>query len=400
MIAQMTSAQIITLDSVLSAIDKQHPMLREYDNRVKAMDAYVDGSKSWMAPMVGAGTAFYPYPGQTIMDERSKGMYVFSIEQDIPNPRKLDVKKNYFLSRSSVEKDGRDFQFNQLRSDAKSNYYQLIVLEKKSNVLEENKKIISLMLELARIRYPYNQGTLGNIYKAEARLHEIENMILMNEGEKEEKESILKALMQLPPDVSIAIDTTIEISFDVNQFSLDTSRLANRSDLKQINKSIEVMHYNQMFQQSQSKPDFRIRYEHMQPRGNMPVQFTLMAMISIPIAPWSSRMYKSEIAGMDYEIAAMNQRKEAILSETTGMLQGMSAQLSRMQQQLNNYSVKIIPALKKNYETLFLAYEENKEQLPMVIDAWEALNMAQLEFMDKLNDYYKMIVSYEKEIEK
>jgi hypothetical protein len=82
------------------------------------------------------------------------------------------------------------------------------------------------------------------------------------------------------------------------------------------------------------------------------------------------------------------------------MLAGMSAKLRGMQTQLDNYSTKIIPALQKNYETVMLAYEENREQLPMVIDAWEALNMAQMEYLEKREEYYIMVVSYEKELEK
>jgi outer membrane protein, heavy metal efflux system len=38
--------------------------------------------------------------------------------------------------------------------------------------------------------------------------------------------------------------------------------------------------------------------------------------------------------------------------------------------------------------------------LPIVIDGWEALNMAQMEYLNKREEYYKMIVSYEKELEK
>jgi cobalt-zinc-cadmium efflux system outer membrane protein len=82
------------------------------------------------------------------------------------------------------------------------------------------------------------------------------------------------------------------------------------------------------------------------------------------------------------------------------MISGMATQLKRMQQQLSNYELKIIPALRKNYETLMLSYEENREQLPIVIDGWEALNMAQMDYLEKMQDYYSMIVSYEKEIEK
>jgi len=74
--------------------------------------------------------------------------------------------------------------------------------------------------------------------------------------------------------------------------------------------------------------------------------------------------------------------------------------LTRMQQQLENYKQRIIPALEKNYQATRVAYEENREQLPAVIDSWEALNMSQLEYTDKLSDYYQMIVRYEKEVER
>lgn len=401
LVSLTSSAQVISLDSVLSVIDRQNPMLQEYDSKVKAMNAYTEGAKGWMAPMVGGGPFFYPYPGQTLMDERDKGMFVIAMEQDIPSLAKLNAKKNYFASRAAVEEKGRSYQFNQLRAEAKESYYQWLVLEKKENVLQENKRIVELMLKLARIRYPYNQGSLGNIYKAEARLHEVDNMILMNSAEMEDKVYRLKSLMKLSDEVKLTIDTTTEISFDANKVLYDTAELsANRSDVQRINRSIEVMRQNQAWQKTQSKPDFRIRYEHMQPRGDMPLQFSLMAMVSIPIAPWSSKMYKSEVAGMSYEIEAMQKGKEAIIIEARGMLAGMASQLVRMKQQLENYDQKIIPALKKNYETLLLAYEENREQLPIVIDGWEAMNMAQMEYLNKMQEYYLMIVRYEKEIEK
>lgn len=395
------NAQVISLDSVLRTIDLRNPMLQEYDNKVKALNIYTEGAKSWMAPMVGAGTFMTPYPGQLLMDERDKGSVMISFEQDIPNPGKLNANKNYFASRASVEEQGRAKQFNMLRSEAKSLYYQWLVSEKKMSILKENERIMELMVKISRIRYPYNQGSLGNIYKAEGRLYEVKNMQTMTLGEIEERRFRLKGLMNIPHDTPIEVDTTTQISFEADQLMYDTAALGNqRSDVKQIDKTIDVMRFNQKVQQSQGKPDFKIRFDHMQPLGNMPTQFTAMAMVSIPIAPWSSKMYKSETRGMQYDIEAMKRGREAILIEARGMLAGMAAQLNRMQEQLTNYDTKIIPALRKNYETLMLAYEENREQLPIVIDAWEALNMAQMQYLEKMEEYYNMIVTYEKELEK
>jgi outer membrane protein TolC len=393
-------AQVVTLDSVLKIIEKQNPMLQEYDSKAKALNTYAAGAKSWMAPMIGAGTFMTPYANQMLMDERDKGAWMFSVEQEIPNPAKLTANKNYLSSRASVEQN-RAAQFNQLRTEAKSMYYQWLVAEEKLKVLRENERIMELMLKLARLRYPYNQGSLGNIYKAEGRLSEVQNMIQMTNGDIEESAYRLKSLMNIPVESQIMVDTTTRITYEPNQLIYDTAALSEqRSDIRQIDKTIEVMRLNQRLQRFQAKPDFKIKFDHMQPIGNMPTQFSAMAMVSIPIAPWSSKMYKSEVKGMQYDIEAMKKGREAILIETRGMLAGMASQLNRMKQQLENYNSKIIPALRKNYQTLMLAYEENREQLPIVIDAWEALNMAQMEYLEKNEEYYNMIVSYEKELEK
>lgn len=395
------NAQVISLDSVLHLINTQNPMLQEYDSKVKALNTYTEGAKSWMAPMVGAGTFMTPYPNQLLMDESDKGSVMFSVEQEIPNPAKLNANKRYLSSRASVEEQGRSYQFNTLRAEAKTFYYQWLVAEKKLKVLRENERIVDLMLKLSRLRYPYNQGSLGNIYKVEGRISEVQNMILMTEGEIDEKQYRLKTLMNLPPDAQIMVDTTTLVRYEPSQIIYDTAALsAQRSDVRQIDKTIQVMQLNQQVQRSQAKPDFKIRFDHMQPLGKMPTQFTAMAMVSIPIAPWSSRMYKSEVKGMQYDIEAMRKGREALLIETRGMLAGMAAKLVRMQQQLENYDTKIIPALRRNYQTMMLSYEENREQLPIVIDGWEAMNMAQMEYLNKLDEYYTMIVSYEKELEK
>jgi outer membrane protein, heavy metal efflux system len=200
---------------------------------------------------------------------------------------------------------------------------------------------------------------------------------------------------------SLMVDTTLVVSFTSKKFTDDTTSLSSeRSDVRKIDRSIDAMRLNQKLQRYQAKPDFKIRFDHMQPLGDMPSQFTAMAMVSVPIAPWSSKMYRTEVKAMQYDIDAMEKEKEAILNETMAMLSGMKFKLVRMEQQLENYKTKIMPALQKNYQTLMLNYEENREKLPMVIVGWEAMNMAQMEYLNKLEEYYLMITQYEKQIEK
>ncbi|MBL7757260.1 MAG: hypothetical protein JNL59_07695 [Chitinophagaceae bacterium] len=58
-----------------------------------------------------------------------------------------------------------------------------------------------------------------------------------------------------------------------------------------------------------------------------------------------------------------------------------------------------MPALRNNYRTMQLAYEQNTEELYMLYDAWESLNMKQLEYFEILNQALSMQVSIERLIE-
>ncbi|MBN8577911.1 MAG: TolC family protein [Cytophagales bacterium] len=393
--------QRLKLDSILTVIQHNNPMLQEYRYKAQALNEISKGAKSWMAPMVGLGTFMTPYPGQMVMDERDKGSVMLSAEQSIPNPAKLRANQQLLSSKAAIEEAAGSYTFNELRSQAKTAFYEWLVLEKKLAILRENQEIIQLMFNIAKARYPYNQSPLGNSFKAEGRLHEVENMIFMTENEIIQKNIALNALMNLPKEYRFVIDTTFQ-EFDAVQLVLDTAELASRrSDIRQINNTIQSMKYAVKLESYQAKPDFRIRYNHMAPLGQMmPSAYTIEGMVSIPIAPWSSKMYKANVRGMNLQIEAMKRGREAILNEAQGMAAGMAWEIQTTRKQLDNYEQKIIPALERNYETVMLAYEENREELPFVIDAYEALIMAQTQYLDVMRRYYQMIVSYEKQLEK
>lgn len=395
-----SQVQTLRLDSVLHIIEKQNPMLQTYRNRTQAMNAYVTGSKSLMAPEVGGGMWMFPYRKQEMAMTDTRQIMV-SVSQTFTNPAKLKANQQYLASRGSIEQANEKVAFNTLRAQAKDAYYKWYVLEQKSSALIESEEILSLMLRVARVRYPYNQEKLSNIYKAEGRLHEVKNMQLMNDNEIVKQQTILRQLMNVSQTVDFSIDTAaIPMDFDLQ--SVDTLLLREqRSDLLGIDRTIASMRLNQSVEKAQSRPDFNLNFSHMISVGQgMPNQFMLLGMVTIPIAPWSSKMYKANSKAMGYEIESMKAERLAIMNEVQGMTASMIAEIKTLRKQLENYEQRIIPALQKNYETLMLAYEENKEELPMVIDGWETLNMTRLQYLDTKSKYYEMIVSYEREIEK
>ncbi len=389
----------VSLDSILAVVKERNPMLKSYGSRAEAMNAYAKGARSWMAPEVGGGLWMLPY--KKVDDPRDQGQIMLSVQQKFTNPAKLRANQGFMESKAAVEQASETYVFNELRAQAKTAYYQWLVLEKKRRVLKENEEIINVVLKVAQLRYPYNQSKLGSIYKAEGRLEEVHNMILMNDNQIVRRNILLNQLMNIPADTRFSIDTTDLAMQSVLEW-VDTAAFAEqRSDIRRIDKSIQSMKFNQIMENQQSKPDFNLSFNQMFARGaGMPNQFMLLGMVSIPIAPWSSKMYKANSQGMSKEIEAMKNERAAILNELQGMTSSMASEINVLGKQIGNYERRILPALRKNYETLMLAYEENKEELPIVIDAWETLNMTQMQYLDTIQKYYEMIVSYEKQLEK
>ena len=399
-IASTTSfAQTVSLDSILLVVKERNPMLKNYNQRAEAMIAYAQGGKSWMAPEVGGGLWMLPY--KSTEDPRDKGQIMLSVQQKFTAAGKLRANQSYLESKAAIEQASGKYIYNELRALTKTTYYQWIVLEKKKKALKENEEIIKLVLKISKLRYPYNQSKLGNIYKAEARQSEVQNMMLMNDNEIHQKNILLNQLMNIPSSVRFSVDTSLQIKKLVAE-NTDTIALAeNRSDVQRIDRSIQSLKLNQALENSQSKPDFNISFNHMFARGaGMPNQFMLLGMVSIPIAPWSSKMYKANKQGLEKEIDAMKYERASLLNELQGMATHEAHEIMTLKKQIENYEARIIPSLKKNYETLMIAYEENKEELPMVIDAWETLNATQMQYLDTVQKYYETIVNYEKILEK
>ncbi|WP_316833495.1 TolC family protein [Pedobacter nutrimenti] len=396
LLAQQTP---VKLDTILNRIEKNNLLLQTYALKAESYKYKAKAGTAWMAPMVGVGTFMTPYPGQTVMDDRDKGSVMLQLEQDIPNPAKQNAQKRYIESKGDVEMAGRAIAMNTFKAQAKSLYYTWIVASQRIQILQENDKIMQMMKKIEQIRYPYNQSQLSGVYKASAKIEENQNMIRMQQGDIAKAKAWLNSLMNLPGNQELEIDTNFTPKF-IPESGLDTTLLARqRKDILQMEQNIRSMKLGVGAMKAQAKPDFKLRFDHMSPLGGMmPKAYSVMGMISIPIAPWASRMYKSEVKAMNYEIQAMEKERSGMLQESQGMLYGMQYEIQSMEKRIAAMEDKIVPALKKTMDADFANYQENKLQITAVMGSWEALTMMQNNVLDEKMKLYQMIIDYEKEL--
>jgi hypothetical protein len=133
--------------------------------------------------------------------------------------------------------------------------------------------------------------------------------------------------------------------------------------------------------------------------GTQPQQFSLMAMVSIPIAPWSSKMYKSSVEGLNFNIEVLKEQQQNLVNQVNGTIEILKVQMKSKKQQMELYENIIIPSMKKNYETALLAYEQNSEELFMVLDAWQNLKLTQVSYLDQIMQLIALQIEFERQLE-
>lgn len=394
-------AQTLSLEEVLVLVKENNPQLKMYDADIQSMNAAASGAKSWMAPQVSTGFFMTPYNSKLWKaDEMGPGMgsYMLGITQMIPNASKLKADSNYMNAMSSVEIENKNYTINQLNALAKTNYYQWLVLHKKLKIANDNLLLLNYMIKSMEIRYQYNMDKISAYYKAKSRYSELENMTAMQQNEINQKRITLNTLMARDKNTAFEIDSNFK-STDINTVKLDTASLSkSRSDIRAIEKTIALNQLKIEAEKSKFLPEFGVKYDHMFAFGQQPQQFSLMGMVTIPM-PWSTKMNKANINSFKIKNESLNWQKQMILNEAAGMISGMTNELATLKKQYEISEKTIIPTLRASYDTSILAWQNNTGNLSDVLDAWEAINMAQMESLDKLQAILTAKVEIERQLE-
>jgi len=226
----------------------------------------------------------------------------------------------------------------------------------------------------------------------------LQSMLVMMQNNIAQKRIVLNTLMARDKNTVFEIDP----SYTLNEFDVmdsdSTSLSQNRSDVQAIEKTMELNQLKIETEKSKLLPEFGVKYDHMFAFGDRPQQFSLMGMVSIPM-PWSTKMNKATINSIKIKNESLEWQKQMILNEATGMISGMQTELKNLKKQYDIAEKSIIPALRRNYDTAILAWQNNTGDLFVVLDSWEALNMAQIDKLDKLQAILSTQVEIEKQLE-
>jgi len=386
--------QALPLDTILARIERSHPALKAPDARILELNTYATGTVTLPPPRVSGG--FWMAPYNPARWSEGMGAFMVSGEQMLPNRKMQEAEGRYMASMSAMQGAEKGVMRNMLFAEAKTAYFNWLVLKRKIAVLDESKNLLRLMIESAKQRYQFNREKLGSIYKAEAELTDLDRMQAMYAGEIRQQKTMLVSLMQFPVE-DFEVDTAWRMPLLPSL--PDTSRILARSDIRAVEANLRTARLEQEFNRSKLKPEFGVRYDHMFGFGGQPWQFSLMGMVTVPIAPWANKDIKAKIEGIDYRLAAFEWEKAAIANAVRGAAADRLVMMQTLQDQIERYENDIVPNQRKRFQSTLLAYEQNTDELFMALDAWLELKMSRLAQLDLLQQLLQAKTAYEKELE-
>jgi len=396
----LKAQEILKLNEILPIIQKNHPEMGMYDAQIRSMDEAAKGARSWMPPELGAGFFMTPYNlsmTKATSTEKGMGAFMVSASQMFPNKKEQNANEDYLQSLSTVNKENKQFSLFNLYAEAKKNYFDWMVIEKKIAVLDNNEKLLKFMIESTELRYKNNLGKLNAYYKAKAALGKIEDQREILDNEIKQKRIALNTLMNRNKNENFSVDTNYRLK---NYVTVDTNYLiGSRSDIKAIEQNLKINQLQLNLEKTKQLPKFGIQYNHMFAFGQRPMQFSLMVMMKIPLAPWSAGSYKADIESLKWKEKEYAEQRQSIINEASGEVEGLLSSINSKKKQLQLFEENIIPALKKNYQVMQMAYEQNTGELFELFDAWETLNMTQLDYLDQLQQLLDLQVQMDKTLE-
>lgn len=380
----------LPLQQILDTIRMANPAFAVFDADIRSTQEAAKSARNWEAPQLGSGLWMTPYNPKYWAKSNSgnpgMGSFMLMAEQMLPNKKRQEAEEKYLTAMAEPTRERKQELLNRMTAEAKKNYYQWIILKKKNQILLEDEKLLDFMIRSAELRYKNGLGKMNVYYKLKAAIAEVQNQQLVIANDILQKKIALNTLMNRNTATDFDIDTAYEIH-TYNAALFDTSSLVQRrSDIKALQQEVNVNYLQQDLEMAKLKPVFGVQFVNMIGFGGAPMQYSLLGTVKIPMAKWSSRAAKANVESLKWKLTALDNQKKSILNESAGMAAGIEQERELRIRQCSLYEQTIIPALRKNFQSLQNAYEQNTEELFALFDAWESLNTTQLAYLQQLQD--------------
>lgn len=397
-------AQQLTLDDVISLTVKNHPLIQQKEDELRAASFRVDQQKSFYMPIVKADASYtrigpipsFNFGGQSLdLAPADNYNVTLLVHQTLYDFGKRNAQVQYAESFLNSIKDRQDLIKNDLSNQAVRVFYAIIFLENSIAVKDSQFAALQEHLNVTNLKIKNGTATDYDALSTKTKMAEIENEKSSLLNEKSRQEYYLKELIGYDRNKNILITGQFDLpDYNVDPDSLITTAFNQRFELKIAYDAINTGNMQKEMVKQSDKPvlnadlgyGFKNGYE---PNINV-LRGNWFASVSVDVPIFNGNLTDNRVneanANIDAADKNVTQLKNSISTEVYQSLSNLKSSIEKIK-----ISSQQIDYAQKSLERAKIQYDKGAGTNLEVLDAETTLTQAKLL---KIQATYKAVINY------
>jgi outer membrane protein TolC len=399
-----------SIDSLIAEALENNSQLKSLQYKIKSAEYGSEAADNLPAPSFGIEFSQIPINKTNIWDDAVSQN--FSISQMFPLGGKLSAmtemkKKNIFVQKNSFE----DYK-TKLIAEIKMSYYSLWLIERKIEVQNQNINLLNGLLKSMETLYAVNKTTQADLLMLKGEIASNESaLIVLNNNRDAEIYKLNKFLGRNINSKNIVVSKIIEHKQNLDIKQLEDILVDKNPSIKKMQSMIEMSKAETVANEKEMIPDLMIQgmimrmpqgmlltsksFSQMMPEAKTEWMYGLMASITLPFAPWSSKSIMSKTDELNAQTNALVSEKEEMTREMISELQQAIVKLKNANELNEIYPGKIIPLYKNTVDAQISAYQNNLTNINSVLESTRMLLMQEMNHFMAQADYQMALANIE-----
>ena len=281
----------------------------------------------------------------------------------------------------------------------KNNYYDLYAVDRALEIIEKNKELLKLLIQVTETKYATGSGLQQDILRSQVEMTKLEDDQIMWTQKRSAVTAQINSLLNRP------IKTPMEktpVEMYLAQFPIEEFDNANieeqRPLLKAWQERIKKAEAASKLAQRELWPNFILGATYSQRNDltdgrKMPDFFSATVSINLPI--FSNRKQKAGIAEKQMALSAIQSEYEAVKINVLAEIETISADLERNYKRFELYKGGILLQAQQSFESAQAGYRVGKVDFLTLINNWMMLQNYELQFHLAAAGFYKKLADLE-----
>lgn len=413
------------LDSLVSRALDVNPTVRAARERAEAARARIGPAGALPDPMVGIGIMNLPISSESeegtpagpqtpvaasMPSSDMMTMKTLALGQTLPFPGKLGLARRAAELEFAAAGARRRATELQISAEVRRAYYEIAYLDRASEVLANNHKLLVTLIQSTESRYSVGAGEQQDVLKARVETSRIaEEAVTLAEGRRAAL-ARLNALLDRPSDTAVGSPRVPEriasaaVAADVSSIRFASGALGarasdsplpglevlqqravqNNPELRTHEAEITAQSARLELAQKAHLPDFDLSLQYGQRDGRSDM---VSMMLSVPVPLQKGRKQDQQVTEARGELAALQADHDAMVNEIRADVAEQHALLERGRAQLALFVKAVIPQGRAALESATSAYQVGRADFLTLLENQTTLYNYETAYFRALADF-------------